>query len=96
MSGGMAYVYDRESSFKDKCNLGMVELNSPDEQDINTIKTLLASHYKYTSSLLAKKISDNLKQEIKYFVKVLPLEYKRILEEQTAVKKLDLGEYTDG
>jgi len=96
MSGGIAYVYDQDKSFKNRCNLGMIELNLPDEQDVDAIKSLLLNHYKYTASPLAKSISDNLKQEIKYFVKVLPLEYKRILEEQKAIKKLDLGEDTDG
>jgi len=96
MSGGIAYVYDKNRSFKDKCNLGMVELGSLATQDIVTIKGLLTNHYKYTASPLAKNISDNLKNEIKYFVKVMPLEYKRILEERKGAKKLDLGEYTDG
>jgi glutamate synthase domain-containing protein 3 len=96
MSGGIAYVYDQDGIFKNKCNMGMIELDSPDEQDTGTIKSLLTNHYKYTSSPLAKKILDNIKQEIKYFVKVMPLEYKRILEERKLAKKLDLGEYTDG
>jgi glutamate synthase (NADPH/NADH) large chain len=57
---------------------------------------LLINHYKYTASPLAKNIYDNLKREIKYFVKVMPGEYKRILREQGVAKKLDLGEYSDG
>ncbi|MFA5144433.1 MAG: glutamate synthase large subunit [Candidatus Omnitrophota bacterium] len=96
MSGGIAYVYDKEGTFKNKCNMGMVELDSPDKQDIETIKNLLLNHHKYTASALAKMILDNLKQEIKHFIKVMPLEYKRILEEKKLVKKLDLEEYSDG
>ena len=96
MSGGIAYVYDQDGTFKNKCNMGMIELDSPDEQDTGTIKSLLTNHYKYTTSPKAKKILDNVKQEIKYFVKVMPLEYKRILEEKKLAKKIDLGEYTDG
>ncbi len=96
MSGGIAYVYDKERSFKNKCNMGMVELDSPEGEDIETIKSLLANHYKYTASPLAKHFFDNLKQEIKNFVKVMPLEYKRILDEGKGAKKLDSGEYTDG
>ena len=89
MSGGIAYVYDREKVFKDKCNLGMVELSLPEKQDAEMIKLLLSSHYKYTGSPLAKNIHDNLKREIGHFVKVMPLEYKRILEEQRKIEKLD-------
>ena len=96
MSGGIAYIYDKERTFKNKCNMGMVELDLPGGQDVETIKSLLIKHYKYTASPIAKKILDNLKQEVKNFVKVMPLEYKRILNESKGAKKLDLGEYTDG
>jgi len=96
MSGGIAYIYDKEGFFKNKCNMSMVELDVPDQQDAQTIKELLVNHNKYTLSPLAKKIADDLKHELKYFVKVMPLEYKRILEERKLAKKLDSGEYTDG
>ncbi|MDD5568289.1 MAG: glutamate synthase large subunit [Candidatus Omnitrophica bacterium] len=96
MSGGIAYVYDKEGAFKSKCNMSMVELDVPGQQDAQTIKGLLANHYRYTLSPLAKKISDNLKQELKYFVKVMPLEYKRILEERKLARKSDSGEDADG
>ncbi|MDO8662115.1 MAG: glutamate synthase large subunit [Candidatus Omnitrophota bacterium] len=96
MSGGIAYVYDRDRQFKYKCNMGMVELDKPDSQDSETIKRLLSNHFKYTASPSAKIILDNLSRELPYFVKVMPLEYKRILEENKMAKKLDLGEYSDG
>ncbi|MDD5196025.1 MAG: glutamate synthase large subunit [Candidatus Omnitrophica bacterium] len=96
MSGGMAYVYDPGKAFKYKCNLAMVELERPGAQDMETIKNLLTQHYKYTASPKAKKIMVNFKQEIKNFVKVMPIEYKRILGEAKVVKKLELGEYSDG
>jgi glutamate synthase domain-containing protein 3 len=96
MSGGIAYVYDLDGSFRGKCNLGMVELTAADGQDTQAIKVMLANHYKYTASPLAKHLRDNLKQEIKHFVKVMPLEYKRILEEQKIVRKLQLEENSDG
>jgi glutamate synthase (NADPH/NADH) large chain len=50
----------------------------------------------YTQSPVAKKILDNLKEETKKFVKVMPLEYKRILQEQKVAKKLQLTEVSDG
>jgi len=97
MSGGIAYCFDEKGEFKNKCNLGMVELERPCEsEDIATIKNLLSCHYRYTKSLLAKRILDNFEHSVKKFVKVMPLEYKRILEEKKVGKKLGLIEVSDG
>jgi glutamate synthase domain-containing protein 2/glutamate synthase domain-containing protein 3 len=96
MSGGIAYVYDKEGKFRDRCNMSMVELSKVDTEDSNRIKNLLSNHYKFTQSPAAKVILENFKHEQKYFIKVMPLEYKRILEERKISKKTDLGEYTDG
>jgi glutamate synthase domain-containing protein 3 len=96
MSGGITYVYDEDKSFKDKCNLGMVELESLTEQDEATIYDLLHNHYRYTCSPRAKLIIDNFKKEVKKFIKVMPIEYKRILEGVKMEEKLDLLEVSDG
>ncbi|MCX5694895.1 MAG: glutamate synthase-related protein, partial [Candidatus Omnitrophica bacterium] len=80
MSGGIAYIYDEDQSFSDKCNQNMVELEMAQEEDRDTIYHLLRNHLKYTKSLKAKKIIDNMHEEFKRFVRVIPLEYKRILE----------------
>jgi glutamate synthase domain-containing protein 2/glutamate synthase domain-containing protein 1/glutamate synthase domain-containing protein 3 len=96
MSGGIAYCLDEHGDFKQKCNLEMVALEKIDASDIKAIKHLLANHYKYTQSLKAKQILDDFHKYAHIFVKVMPLEYKRILGERMLVKKLDLGEYTDG
>jgi glutamate synthase domain-containing protein 2/glutamate synthase domain-containing protein 3 len=96
MSGGIAYCLDEHGDFKRKCNMGMVVLEKIDTSDIETIKHLLASHRKYTQSLKAKQILDDFHKYTGVFVKVMPLEFKRILGENKANKKLDLGEYTDG
>ncbi len=80
MSGGIAYVYDRDGKFPSKCNMEMVELQHKlDEEDIVEIKMLLSNHYKYTGSPAAKEALDDFSSRHKHFVKVLPLEYKRIL-----------------
>ncbi|MDD5692132.1 MAG: glutamate synthase large subunit [Candidatus Omnitrophica bacterium] len=96
MSGGIAYCYDEEGDFKKKCNLEMVELQKLAEDDLETIKNLLAAHMHYTESPVAKKILDNFKEEFRKFVKIMPLEYKRILEERKVEKKLQLEEVSDG
>ena len=96
MSGGIAYVYDKKGDFKNKCNISMVELDKPAESDEDTIKMMLSDHFKYTQSAVAKRILDDLDSELKKFVKVMPLEYKRILEETKAEDKMDLVEVSDG
>jgi len=96
MSGGIAYVYDEDGAFKDRCNMDMVALESVKEPDRDTIYNLLHNHLKYTRSAKAKQVIDNLHAELKKFVKVIPLEYKRILEGVKIEEKLDLKESLDG
>ncbi|MFH1868363.1 MAG: glutamate synthase large subunit [Candidatus Omnitrophota bacterium] len=80
MSGGIAYIYDENKDFREKCNMSMVELEKLTKDDIATVKGLLHNHYKYTKSSRAEKVLNNLNKEIKRFVKVMPIEYKRIFE----------------
>lgn len=96
MSGGIAYVYDKDGEFRDKCNLDMVELEKVSEDDVDTIKNLLSNHHKYTQSPVAKKMLDNFKNEVERFVRVMPIEYKRVLEAKTVERKLELIEVSDG
>jgi glutamate synthase (ferredoxin) len=97
MSGGIAYVYDKEKDFDKKCNKGMVELLKLSKEDKKAVRLLLGNHYKYTKSRTAKRLLDNFTKEIKKFIKVMPIEYKRILEgAQTGEELLDLTEYSDG
>ncbi len=96
MSGGVAYCLDERGDFRKKCNMEMVELQKIDASDAETIKNLLANHHKYTRSLKAKEILNDFHKYAGIFIKVMPLEYKRILEERKISKKLDLGEYTEG
>ncbi|MEW6170434.1 MAG: glutamate synthase large subunit, partial [Candidatus Omnitrophota bacterium] len=90
MSGGIAYIYDIENSFKNKCNKEMVELEKISLQDQDLLQKLIFNHYKYTKSPIAKKILDDFNASMKKFVKVMPLEYKRILEEKEIRKKINL------
>jgi len=96
MSGGIAYVYDEDNTFKQKCNMDMVEAGEVKKDDKDTIYNLLNSHFKYTKSKKAKKILDNMNEELKKFVRVIPIEYKRILEGVKIEEKLDLTEALDG
>jgi len=96
MSGGIAYVYDRDSNFKSRCNLSMVGLEKLDDEDINTIKKLAYNHYKYTQSPAAKKLLDDFAKEIKNYVRVMPFEYKRILKEKKVTSKSEMDQDLEG
>jgi glutamate synthase domain-containing protein 3 len=96
MSGGIAYVYDKDGDFKNKCNMEMVTLEPLTKSDKKTIVQLLGNHKKYTGSSLAQSILDNLHKELRKFVKVMPLEYKRLLETVKEERVLDLLEVSDG
>jgi glutamate synthase domain-containing protein 3 len=92
MSGGIAYVLDEDRDFKKKCNLEMVELETLNSMDKETIHNLLHKHHKYTKSKKAEIIINNYESYLKKFIKVMPLEYKRILETYKLDKKLNMAE----
>ncbi len=80
MSGGIAYVLADKATFKTQCNLGMVNLDTVEtDEDVETIKTLLAKHVEATHSTVAKKILDDWKEQQSRFIKVMPTDYKRVL-----------------
>ncbi len=96
MSGGIAYVLDETGNFDYFCNKGLVELLPvEDKSDINELQTLINNHLLYTQSTLAAKILTNWEEYLHKFVKVIPFEYKKVLEEQKIQelqKKLQLTE----
>ncbi|MFH1753652.1 MAG: glutamate synthase-related protein, partial [Candidatus Omnitrophota bacterium] len=96
MSGGVAYVYDQRGDFKDKCNLSMVDLEPLSGQDESVIKDLLNNHCKYTESKRAEYILENFSKEKKRFIKIMPIEYKRILEGAKIESKQNLMVASDG
>jgi len=88
MTGGIAYVYDEYAELADKCNLEMVELEELKPADKTLVKKLLQEHFNYTRSIVAKEILDDFNAKIRRFVKVMPVEYRRVLEERA----MDEGE----
>jgi glutamate synthase domain-containing protein 3 len=96
MSGGIAYVYDKDQAFRQRCNPEMVELEKLSAEDARTIYNLVRNHHKYTRSGVAYRILDNFSREIYKFIKVMPREYKRILGLAEAEEALELQEVLDG
>jgi glutamate synthase (NADPH/NADH) large chain len=82
MSGGIAYVLDINGSFEYFLNRGMVELSGlGSAEDENFVKEQIGNHVYWTGSVYAKNILDNWADNKPRFVKVLPVEYRRALEE---------------
>jgi glutamate synthase (NADPH/NADH) large chain len=82
MSGGIAYVLNKDGDFAYFCNQSMVELTpalEPDDQAF--IRGLLQKHVAHTGSTIAQTVLDRWHEYMPRFIKVLPLEYKRVLQE---------------
>jgi glutamate synthase (NADPH/NADH) large chain/glutamate synthase (ferredoxin) len=81
MSGGIAFVFNEDGGFEQRCNLGMVELEPVrEEADKTIIRDLIRRHAEYTGSRKAKKILDGWDTLLPRFVKVFPIEYRKVLE----------------
>jgi len=88
MSGGLAYVFDRSRTFRQRCNLEMVEIESlVDESEIWLVYGMIESHLRLTGSPLARRILDNWEHLVPSFVKVMPTDYKRVLQARRATLK---------
>jgi glutamate synthase domain-containing protein 3 len=92
MSGGVAYVLDEDGSFASRCNPGMVELGPVGNHDeLKQLHSLVVRHQQYTESTVARKILDNWDDYARKFVKVLPTEYRMVLERQHLNMDSDLA-----
>ncbi|KAJ4307151.1 glutamate synthase [NADH] [Collariella sp. IMI 366227] len=85
MSGGIAYVLDIQQDFLSKLNMEMVEASGlEDPEEIAYVRGLIEDHHHYTGSELAARILVDFNRALPRFVKVLPVDYKRVLEEEKA------------
>ncbi len=83
MSGGIAYVLDREGQFAIHCNQSIVDLLPvEEEEDIQELRNLIEEHRKLTGSTVAEKILNEWEAMLPKFVKVFPTDYRRVLEER--------------
>lgn len=98
MSGGIAYVLDVAQEFSENVNKAQVELTQvSDPAEIAFLRGLIEDHRHYTGSTLANRILTDFNRILPLFVKVLPYDYKKVLDEeeqkQAAAKRQEMGEY---
>jgi glutamate synthase (NADPH/NADH) large chain len=81
MSGGVAYVYDENELFGTRCNFDMVDLETVwTKEDLATLRGLIERHHQYTDSPRAAMLLADWEAHRPLFVKVMPIEYRRVLE----------------
>ena len=84
MSGGIAYVWNRDNSFEEMCNQELVLLEEIGE-DLETLRSLIQNHFNFTQSPRAKEILDSWSVSQNQFVKVMPKDFKKVLEKQKKI-----------
>jgi glutamate synthase (NADPH/NADH) large chain len=86
MSGGIAYVFDPEHSLERLCNRDMVELETITDEDKAEVRDMIEKHFRYTGSDPAEWILENWEAAHELFVKVMPKDYKAVLQKQKQQK----------
>ena len=85
MSGGIAYIYDPEGKFPARCNMGLVGLETIDTpEESEEVYNYIKEHVEATGSSVGQSMLDNWDSRVGSFVKVMPHDYKRVLEERAA------------
>jgi len=93
MSGGVAYLLDENGEFPTHCNLEMVKLYKlEDPEEITAVEGMIRRHAEYTKSQRAWKVLALWDEMIPKFVKVLPNDYKRVLESQRKMLETGMSE----
>ncbi|HUK82990.1 MAG TPA: glutamate synthase large subunit [Verrucomicrobiae bacterium] len=93
MSGGVAYVLDDAGDFPTRCNRQMVALERlTDRGEIEFVREMISQHADYTKSQRAWKILSLWDEMVPKFVRVMPKDYKRVLEQLQRAKAQGLSE----
>jgi len=86
MSGGIAYVLDEDGGFGGRCNMGMIELEAVEaDEDVERLASLLQHHADYTGSPVAERLLADFAAAQSRFLKVMPIDYKRVLQARRTV-----------
>ena len=86
MSGGIAYVLDQDQTFKKRCNLGMVDLETVANDDDLLLQRLLTRHIELTGSTVGQRLLAQWNEARSQFVKVMPRDYKRVLQAEAKAR----------
>jgi glutamate synthase (NADPH/NADH) large chain len=86
MSGGIAFVHDPEGTFPTRVNREMVLIESPDADDSDWLRNVVERHRLETGSTVAERLLDSWDEEALRFVKVMPTDYKRVVEAAAAAR----------
>lgn len=84
MSGGVAYVWDKDEDFETKLNPELVDVDPIEEEDRVLLKTMISKHYELTGSAVAQSFLDDFEANLHFVVKVMPRDYKRVLQQRKA------------
>ena len=91
MSGGIAYVLDETGDFPRRCNRDMVDLTRMDREELGEVRLMIERHAAYTDSQRARTILAHWQALVPKFVKVIPRDYKRMLQALNDVKRAGLS-----
>jgi glutamate synthase (NADPH/NADH) large chain len=80
MSGGIAYVWDPNRRFSPRVNVELVELEALDAEDVDWLRGIIEAHHSATGSEVAERLLADFSRVVKDFVKVMPTDYRRVLE----------------
>ncbi|BDD07690.1 glutamate synthase [Fulvitalea axinellae] len=93
MSGGVAYVYDKENKLAENCNMELVNFDPMEDEDIERVNDLITHHAQLTGSGTAKRIIRQWEMALPYFKKVMPTDYKAVLlKRKAALQEKPQGE----
>ena len=81
MSGGIAFVYDKDGDFASHCNTGLADIKPLHEKSVPELRRMVERHVEYTGSTAGQYILDHWEEELKKFVRVMPRDYARVLSE---------------
>jgi glutamate synthase domain-containing protein 3 len=96
MSGGIAYIFDEDGDFHNRCNQEMVDLEPvAEEEDLEALHGLIQEHYERTGSAKAEQILGDWRRSVPRFIKIFPRDYRRVLKERQERKETELELVSD-
>lgn len=84
MSGGIAYVWDKSGDFESKLNPELVDLDPIEQEDKDLLLEMLTKHVEFTGSEVAQSFLDNFEANLASLAKVMPRDYKAVLQKRKA------------